>query len=339
MSADKFRLNNDTTYGYQNKSVSVKWKHDINTKVVSNFTAGYDKYSYSNTSVNNKVNAYKMSFDISQVNIKADFSYTVNPKHLVNFGLSSIYYKLNSGSFVPAGQSSLVVPNIIPAEQALESAIYASDNYDVNTKLSISGGVRYSMFNNLGPQNVKVYAPGVPKDENTLLKETPFKSGQIIKTYQGPEIRFSAKYSLAKNTSVKAGYNTLRQYIHMLSNTTAISPTDIWKLSDYNIQPQSGDQISLGLFQNFGKDSVETSVEVYYKRLKNILDYKSGAQLILNPHIETDVINTKGKAYGIELMIKKRTGKLNGWLSYTYSRTLLKMDDENLGPIINRGEY
>jgi hypothetical protein len=125
----------------------------------------------------------------------------------------------------------------------------------------------------------------------------------------------------------------------MLSNTTSISPTDIWKLSDPNIKPQYGQQVSLGLFKNFGTDSIETSVEVYYKWLENILDYKSGAQLVLNPHIETDVVNAKGKAYGVELMIKKRSGKLNGWLSYTYSRTLLKMDDPNVGTIINGGKF
>jgi hypothetical protein len=201
------------------------------------------------------------------------------------------------------------------------------------------GGIRYSILNYLGPQSVNVYAKGQPKDESSLLEKAEYERGKIIQTYQGPEVRFSAKYSIGKNASIKAGYNTLRQYIHMLSNTTAISPTDIWKLSDYNIRPQFGDQVSLGLFKNFGKDSIETSVEVYYKRLENILDYKSGAQLVLNPHLETDVINTRGKAYGVEFMIKKRTGKLNGWFSYTYSRTLLKMDDENIGPVVNKGQF
>ncbi|MDQ6813270.1 MAG: TonB-dependent receptor, partial [Bacteroidota bacterium] len=131
----------------------------------------------------------------------------------------------------------------------------------------------------------------------------------------------------------------LRQYIHMLSNTTSISPTDIWKLSDLNIKPQYGDQFSLGFFKNFGVDSIETSVEVYYKRLENILDYKSGAQLVLNSHIETDVFNAKGKAYGVELMIKKKTGKLNGWMSYTYSRTFLRMNDPSIETVINRGDF
>jgi hypothetical protein len=134
-------------------------------------------------------------------------------------------------------------------------------------------------------------------------------------------------------------YNTLRQYIHLLSNTTAISPADIWKLSDPHILPQQGNQVSLGLYQNFRSNTIETSIEVYYKNIRHYLDYKSGANLILNTHIETDVINTKGKAYGAELLIKKPAGKFNGWLSYTWSRTLLKMDDPLAGELINKGDY
>src|SRR5437899_11176196 len=129
------------------------------------------------------------------------------------------------------------------------------------------------------------------------------------------------RYTSSSSSSIKVSYNTLRQYIQMLSNTTAISPTDIWKLSDQYIKPQTGNQVSLGFYKNFRSNIIETSVEVYYKRMNNFLDYKSGASLVLNQHIETDIMNTVGKAYGVELMIKKNEGKLNGWLSYTYSRT------------------
>jgi len=303
------------------------------------FTAAYDRYTYENNSVKNKVNAYKMSFDINQLNVKYDFTYTFSKTHLLDFGVGSIYYKLHPGSFTPFDKESLVVPDVLQPEQALESAVYVGDRLDVNPKISLSTGLRYSMFNYLGANNVNTYAPNLPIDESSFIKTVPYKSGQFIKTYGGPEVRFSGRYSLTKSFSVKAGYNTLRQYIHMLSNTTSISPTDIWKLSDPNIKPQYGDQVSLGLFKNFKTDSIEMSVEVYYKRLQNYLDYKSGAQLVLNPHIETDVINTKGKAYGVEFMVKKKAGKLHGWLSYTYSRTLLKMDDPNAGTIINNGNF
>ncbi|WP_431210919.1 hypothetical protein ACQ86N_33965 [Puia sp. P3] len=161
----------------------------------------------------------------------------------------------------------------------------------------------------------------------------------MMKTYGGPEYRVSGRYVLTDNLSIKAGYNTQRQYIHSLSNTTAIAPTDIWKLSDPNIRPQHGDQVSLGLYRNFKANTVETSVEVYYKRIRDYLDYKSGAQLVMNHHIETDVLETQGKAYGVELLIKKLTGKLNGWFSYTYSRVLLRQSDPNAGEVINEGKY
>ena len=339
VSGDKFRLNNDTTFGYQNKSVSIKWKHAFSDKLEAVFLTGYDRYSYNNTSEENVVNAYKMSFDISQINLKSDFTYTANAKHNLDFGISSIFYKLHPGSFVPVGSASLVSPVVIAPEQALESGVYLGDRYDVNKKLSLSSGVRYSIFNYIGPQITNIYAEGLPRDEGNLIHVSEKGPGNVIKTYHGPEFRFSAKYSITTNTSVKAGYTTLRQYIHMLSNTTAISPTDIWKLSDYNINPQFGDQVAFGLFRNFRNDSIETSVELYYKRLENILDYKSGAQLVLNPHIERDVMNTRGKAYGLEFMIKKKSGRLNGWFGYTFSRTLLKMDDERVGPVINKGRF
>lgn len=339
LSRDQFNLNSDTLYGYKNYSLSGKWRHVFNKQFEATFTAAYDRYTYENTSEKNKVNAYKMGFNINQLNLKTDFTYTFGKTHLLDFGASSVYYKLHPGSFTPVASESLVVPVILQTEQALESALYVSDRLDIGPKFSVSSGLRYSMFNYLGANNVNIYAPNLPADESSFIKTNAYKSGQVIKTYMGPEVRLSGRYSLTNNFSVKASYNTLRQYIHMLSNTTAISPTDIWKLSDPNIKPQFGDQVSLGLFKNFKTDSIEMSVEVYYKRLKNYLDYKSGAQLVLNPHIETDVISTKGKAYGIEFMVKKKTGKLNGWLSYTFSRTLLRMNDSSAGTIVNNGNF
>lgn len=154
----------------------------------------------------------------------------------------------------------------------------------------------------------------------------------------GPEVRFSARYSIAPHTAIKIGFNTLRQYIHMLSNTAAISPVDIWKLSDTHIRPQQGEQVSLGLYQNSKSNTIEASLEVYYRRIKHFLDYKSGAVLVLNEAVERDVFKTKGKAYGAEVMIKKPGGKLNGWIAYTYSRSLLQMADSIAGERINEGK-
>jgi hypothetical protein len=203
----------------------------------------------------------------------------------------------------------------------------------------VSAGVRYSLYAYLGPQNVAHYAPNLPKENAYLVDSVTYKRNQVINTYQGPEVRFSARYNLSDDMSIKASYNTLRQYIHLLSNTTAISPTDTYKLSDPNIKPQFGQQVSLGVYKNVSSNTIETSVEVYYKKIADYLDYRSGATLILNKRIEQDVINTQGKAYGIEFLVRKTAGQLTGWLSYTYSRTFLKQDDPNAGELINQGSF
>ena len=339
LSKDKFKLNSDTSYGYSNRNANIKWKHNFNDKLFSVIGAGIDRYQYDIASYDNPVNAYKLNFDINQTNFKADFTYYLNRKNTVNFGLNSIFYKLHPGNYQPNNPQSLVAPDVIPTQRALESALYLGDKYDFTEDLSVSGGVRYSLYSFLGPQTVYNYAPNLPKTSSNLLDSTNYASGKFIKTYSGPEIRLSARYQLGDNTSLKGGYNTLRQYIHLLSNTTAIAPTDVWQLSDPNIKPQYGDQVSLGLYHNLKSNTIETSVEVYYKRLRDYLDYRSGANLVLNHHIENDVLATEGKAYGIEFLLKKTTGKANGWISYTYSRTFLRQTNPNEGELINGGAY
>ena len=339
LSRDNFNFNNDTTYKYGNSSANVKWRHIFNDKFYGVLTLGIDHYQYSVSSQFVPINGYTLGFDINQKNLRADFNYKLNDKHALNFGLSSTNYLLHPGTYTPTGSQSLVAPNTVPKEQALESALYLGDTYSVSNKFSVNAGVHFSIFNYLGPHSINQYQPGVPKTVNTILDSVQYASGKIIKTYMAPEIRISMKYELSNNSSVKLSYNTLQQYIHMLSNTTAISPTDIWKLSDPNIQPQTGDQFSVGYYKNLKNNTIETSVEVYYKNINHYLDYKSGASLVLNHHIETEVLNSKGKAYGIELLVKKTAGKLNGWLSYTFSRTFLKTDDPTAGESVNKGSY
>lgn len=337
-SADKFNLSSDTTYAYSNKSANLKWKHVFSSKLSGTFFAGYDQYNYSVTSTKNKTTSYKLAFDVSQFNVKADFAHNISADHRFEYGFSSIYYKLHPGSYTPQAAGSLVARDEVAAEQALESAIYFTDNFTVTPDLAINTGVRYSVYNYLGPQDVRTYAAGLPKTEGNLLQTTHENSG-VLKTYSAPEFRASVRYAFTPSFSMKLGYNSSRQYIHMLSNTTSIAPTDIWKLSDPNIRPQQGDQVSLGLYKNLKANTIELSMEVYYKRMKDYLDYKPGAKLVLNHHIETDVVNAKGKAYGVELMVKKPGGQLNGWISYTYSRVLLKMDDPTLGEPVNGGNF
>jgi len=339
MSKDRFNLNSDTIYGYGNKNISLKLKHIFNNKLNSIISAGYDRYDYNISNEEQATAASKLSFDINQTFFKAHFNYYQSSKHTIEFGLNSIYYKIHPGSYQPLGENSLLVPEVIPAEQALESALYVSDRYNISSAISIDGGIRYGVYNYLGPQTVNTYAPGLPRTEDNMQGTVDYGKGKFIKTYQAPEFRFSLRYAINDSFSIKAGFNTQRQYIHSLSNTTAMAPTDIWKLSDANIKPQSGDQVSLGIYKNFKANTIETSLEVYYKHMSHYLDYKSGAQLVMNPHIETDVFESKGKAYGVELLVKKLSGKLNGWISYTWSRVFLKMDDPIAGEVINKGDW
>ncbi|MGZ3874764.1 MAG: TonB-dependent receptor, partial [Mucilaginibacter sp.] len=279
LSQDKFKLNSDTSYAYSNKNIVLKWNHNFNSKLYSLTSAGIDRYQYTVSSSANPVNAYNLGFNVNQSNFKSNFTYYLSNKHTLNFGLSAILYKVNPGIFNPVGERSLVASDAVPAEKALESALYLGDNFDVSDNLTISAGVRYNIYNYLGPQTINNYAPNLPKEPANILDSTSYGNGKVIKTFSAPDIRISARYLLSDNLSVKAGYNTLHQYIHLLSNSTSISPTDVYKLSDPNIKPENGDQVSLGLFKNARANTIEMSVEVYYKRLRNYLDYKSGAVL------------------------------------------------------------
>jgi hypothetical protein len=339
LSADKFRLASDTSYKYVNQNASLKWQHNFNNKLYAVLTGAYSRYAYDITSEKNPVNASSLKYGINQTNAQLDFSYFPNSKHTIDFGVSTLRYDISPGSLTPNSTESLINPDILAREQALESALYVSDRIDVSQRLSVSLGLRYSLFNALGPRDVYRYAPGVGRSESSITDTVRYNSGKVLATYHGPEYRVSARYAVSDNSSVKASYNRTRQYIHQLTNTASVSPADIWKLSDANIRPQLADQYSIGYYRNFKSNTIETSVETYYKSLRDFVDYKSGATLILNHHIETDIVNAEGKAYGVELMVKKLTGKINGWVSYTYSRSLVQVNTGTTAEQINGGRY
>ena len=337
-SKDKSNLNTDTSYNYTNRNFSLQWTRDGRSKLNSVITVGHDHYDYGNQSTSDPITAYNLKFSIDQSTLKANFFYDVNTKHKVEFGYNGIYYKLHPGSLQPNGDASLIASATVSTEQAIESAFYISDQFDISPKFSLQGGLRYSLYNYLGPASIHNYADGLPKTIDNRISTTEYSTNEIIKTYHGPEWRLSARYLIARSLSVKAGYSTTRQYLHMLSNTIAIAPTDIWKLSDPNISPQFGRQFTVGFYMS-QQAKWESSIEVYHKDIDNYLDYRSGAVLVMNPSVETEVLSSRGKGYGIEFVLKRPFGKLNGWLSYTYSRILIKTDDPNAGESINRGSY
>ena len=267
MSNDYFNFNNDTAYQYGNSSWNLKWRHVYNNKLNGVMMVGTDRYHYNISSEDVPINGYKLGFDINQLNFRADYNYKLNFQHDINFGITSIKYLLNPGTFTPQGNASLVVPNILKSEKALQSAVYFGDSYSINPNLSINAGVHYTIFNYLGAHDVYTYLPNMPRTLTNILDTLQYGAGKVINTYSAPEYRISMRYVLPNNSSIKLSYNTTRQYIHMLSNTTAISPTDIWKLSDPNIRPQKGAQFAVGYYKNLAGNTVETSIELYYKKI------------------------------------------------------------------------
>lgn len=339
ISKDQFKLNNDTSYSYQDKNAVLKWKHVFNPKLYSVATASASSFNYSVGSDYNPTNAFVLDFNIDQWNVKADVNYFLNSKHTFLTGASMVRYQIQPGLLKPLGNESLLVRDKVENEQAREFALHFSDTYEINRNLTLYLGARYSIYNYLGAKSVFEYSPGTAKSRETLQDTIHFEGAQTIKSYHGIEPRLSIRYALSNSSSVKGSFNRMRQYVQMLTNTTVISPTDIWKLSDPHIRPQVGDQISLGFYKNLKNNTIEASFETYYKKIYTTIDFKDNAELILNKHIETDVIEASGKAYGFEFMVKKLTGKINGWITYTYSRSLLQSKGSIASEMVNKGEY
>ena len=337
-SQDRFSFSENDDYTYRNLNASAKWKRIINDKLLSSFGVGYDHYDYKTKDKVDPATAYNLSFGIDQIFAKADFVYVLD-KHKIDFGFKSLLYDINGGTYEPWGEESLIKHDKIQREKALESALYIGDQWELTPKLSINAGIRYSMFNAMGPRTYYKYNPDLLPYESTIMDTVTVNGNKSFKTYHGPELRLSARYMIDDNFSVKAGFNSMRQYIHKLSNTVIMSPTDTWKLSDVNIKPQRGWQAATGLYYNFPEQALETSLETYYKKMNDYLDYRSGARLLMNHHVETDVINTEGHAYGVELSVKKTAGKLNGWASYSYSRTFLRQSDKMIDNPVNNGDW
>ena len=337
-SRDRFAFNDNEKYGYGNMNLSAHWRSIFNDRLTGNFSVGYDHYDYKNDETVDSIQAARLSFGINQYFAKANFNLELE-KHKLNFGASTLLYDIRSGKYEPLGEHSLVATDELQKDKALESAVYLGEEWEITPKFSVNAGIRYSMFNALGPRDYYTYQPGTLPSESTIADTVRVTGNKVLKTYHGPEFRLSGRYAFNDDFSVKAGFNTMRQYIHKVSNTSIMSPTDTWKLSDVNIKPQQGWQLAGGFYYNTSDRMWEFSLEGYYKKMKDYLDYRSGAKLLMNHHLETDVINTEGYAYGVELEVKKPKGKLNGWINYTYSRTFLRQNDARIVRPINGGDW
>ena len=336
-SHDRFNFLENERYEYSNANGSLQWVHLFNDNFRMETTAGYDHYDYTTKNWLNDYNAFLMEYDINQYYMKMDFNHSQLQDHRIDWGLNAIVYDINPGDVKPYGTESYYVPKTLQKEKALEAALYLNEEWEITPQLTASIGARYSLFNAFGKRTINTYREGeLPSTLNVTGTES--KNGNL-KTYHGPEFRLGLRYAFTDDFSVKTGFNTMRQYIHKVSNTMVMSPTDTWKLSDMFIEPQTGMQYSLGFYKNLMNDQLEASIEGYYKTMNNYLDYRSGAQLLMNDHLETEVLPTDGRAYGVEFMLKRPKGKFNGWLSYTYSRTELQQNDPRIAKPVNKGKW
>jgi hypothetical protein len=338
-SKDRFSISSDSVYKYSNALVSLKWNHSFNNKSKADVIFTNSEYKFNIDYDNGGLNSFDYGYKLNETQFIINGNYSLNNKHAFNYGVSSKLYNVSPGYLNPKDPTSTIIPIKIDDEKALESAIYLADNYTLSEKILISLGLRYSTFSALGESTQRFYESNAPINDNTVIGSQHYKKNEVIKTYGGFEPRIAMRYLFTDDFSVKASYDKTYQYIHLLTNNTTQSPTDSWKLSDLNIAPQNAQQFSLGFYKNLDNDNIELSVEGYYKKSHNILDYKVGSELLLKENTETQLLQGEGKAYGVELLLKKNAGTLNGWLGYTYSRTFIKSDSPFNEEKVNNGKY
>jgi hypothetical protein len=338
-SDDVFSISSDSTFNYNNALFSLRYSHKFNDRNRGSILVSNSNYGYNIGFDSNSARDFDLDYGVQETEVKLLMNHLLNEKHNFTYGLSGKLYNNSPPNIAPKGPESLVNPTDIQDEQAFESGIFFEDNYNVNKNLSFNLGLRYSFYAFLGPTEQSVYLDGLPKNDATRVETISYGNNEVVENYGGPEIRVSGRYSFSEDFSIKASYNNNYQFIHTLTTNTTATPQDTWKLSDLNIEPQRANQFSLGLFKNLDGNTYELSLEGYYKLSDNILDYKVGADLLLNENIETEVLQGEGKAYGVEFLVRKNKGKLNGWIGYTYSRSFIKLDSEFNEERVNDGEF
>ncbi|GAB3534520.1 TonB-dependent receptor [Pontibacter brevis] len=336
-SADGFKFPYDTTYSWTNTLGSLKWKQVYGQSLSSTITLAKSIYD-NNTEGTATGEEFNLNSGVDFTQAKADFGYFGLKSHSFDFGGGVSNYTIQPGKLEPYGTSSLN-PRTLQEDKGAEYHGYVNDEIRFNDRPSVSVGLRYSYFAKRGPTDVYLYENGRPRSETSITDTLVYGDNTTVQSYQGLEPRAAVKYSVGANSSLKASYSRMRQYIQLVSNTAAITPVDVWKLSNNYLEPQVADQWSVSYLHVDRNNAYELSWELYYKALSNQLDYKDGAVLLLNPVLKADILSGDGVAYGSEWLLKKNTGRLSGWLSQTYSRSFRKIDGETPEETINGGVW
>jgi hypothetical protein len=337
-SHDYFKLGTTNQYDYNNAGGSLNIRRRMGSRISADLALVYGAYDF--TTINEQVasEAWTQSFKIEHYEAKLDMTWLSLGKHRLTFGGNANLYNLDRGMVLPYGDISIRAPLDLGLDNGLETAVYLADEIVLTPRLTLYGGLRFSSYMSLGPDEVQIYGEGMPMQPGSVVEVIDAGPYEVIKTYTGLEPRAALNFMLGANNSLKLSYNRVNQYIFMLSNTIAISPTDQWKLVDYNITPPYVDQVSLGFYQDFPRGGINTSLEVYYKSIGDVVDYRDGANFISTPHVEQLTLQGKQEAYGFEALFKKNVGKLSGWIAYSYSRSTMLVNSPLSSERINFGK-
>lgn len=337
-SEDGFKLRSDTTYNYYNilASSSLETRLENNWKMQNSISLS--AFGYNIASKGDSLRAFEITHSLQNYSLKNLVEKTINKNVKVNLGGELQLYFVNPGEReIP--QSSELTPFSTETERGLEYGLFAGVEFSPFERLKLESGVRLAGYLSLADGQKNIYKEGLPLTEDNLIETVETDVNSIEKHYIYPEFRFASNYSLSRYTALKFSYNITTQFLHMLTNTSAISPTDTWKLSDEYLDPQRGHLLSAGFVKTNYHNTLEMSVEGFYKRMDNIKEYKAGADLLLNDHIETEILNGKGKSYGAEFSLQKNGGRFYGRMGYTYSRTLIRTESDFEEELINDGEF
>ena len=340
ISNDRFGFAKTTDYQYSNLLGSVRWKHSFRNNLYSNLVAGLSNYQYnlSESDTLSPVEAYKIKSSLHYRNVKWNLSWFSTDKHSIDFGINAALYNIQPGKLSALNDTTIIKPIEMQPEKAIESAFYITDNITISPRFALDLGVRYSLYSYLGPNKIYIYQPNSPRTSGSVIDSLTYANNKPICWYSGLEPRLSLRFIISNSSSVKLSYNRIHQYVNLVSNTAVMAPTDVWKLSSPNLKPLTCDHFAVGYFKNLKNNTYETSIEIYYKSLTNAIEYKNGANLLLNPYLEADLTNVRGYNYGVELYLKKNSGRLTGWASYTFSRSLQKTNGIFTGDKINENQ-
>lgn len=278
-----------------------------------------------------------MTYGITYPSLNIDFIH--NGSHSLSFGIQNTFYNFQPGNLTPTGTQSLQNEISLADEKSLETSLYFSDGFYWKENLFVEAGLRYSLYNRIGAGTVYRYNPNASLEPRNTIDSVMYGKNKIMHKYHGIEPRLSVRYTLTSNSSIKFGYNRIFQYLHLITNTAAITPVDIWQSSNSYFKPQIADQVSFGYYKSYNESMFEAFIEAYYKNIQNILDFKDGSSLILNRKIETALLSGKGIAYGVEISVSKVRGRLQGTMNYTFSRSLRKVDGVYDNEKINQGKF